>query len=141
MGRIIAIDYGRKRTGIAVTDPLQIIATGLTTIHSSEVFEFLSGYLGKEKVDTIVVGYPRQMNNQPSEAVKYVDPFVRELKKRFPDKEIVLADERFTSKMASRAMIEAGARKKQRQDKAMIDMISAVIILQSFMESRNIYNK
>ncbi len=137
MGRILALDYGRKRTGIAVTDPLRIIATGLDTVSSSEVFEFLTNYTRREKVDTIVVGYPVQMDNSPSEAVHYIDPFVRELRKRFPSLEIILADERFTSKMATRAMIEAGAKKKQRQDKAMIDKISAVIILQSFMEANN----
>jgi putative Holliday junction resolvase len=137
LGRILALDYGRKRTGIAVTDPLRIIATGLDTVSSSEVFEFLTNYTRREKVDTIVVGYPVQMDNSPSEAVHYIDPFVRELRKRFPSLEIILADERFTSKMATRAMIEAGAKKKQRQDKAMIDKISAVIILQSFMEANN----
>jgi len=131
------LDYGRKRTGIAVTDPLRIIATGLDTVSSSEVFEFLTNYTRREKVDTIVVGYPVQMDNSPSEAVHYIDPFVRELRKRFPSHEIILADERFTSKMATRAMIEAGAKKKQRQNKAMVDKISAVIILQSFMEINN----
>lgn len=137
LGRILALDYGRKRTGIAVTDPLQIIATGLETVPSFEIFTFLENYFKKEKVDTIVVGYPVQMNNKPSEAVAYIDPFLKELGKRFPSFKIVLADERFTSKMASRVLVDAGAKKKQRQDKAMIDKISAVIILQSFMDSKN----
>lgn len=136
MSRILAIDYGQKRTGIAVTDPLQMIANGLTTIPSSEVFDYLAGYTASEEVDTIVVGYPRQMNNLPSEAVKYVDPFIRKLKKTYPDKDVVMVDERFTSKMAVRAMIEGGAKKKTRQNKALLDSVSATIILQSYLEMR-----
>lgn len=137
MGRILAIDYGRKRTGIAVTDPLRLIANGLITVPSSEVLSFLIDYFGKEAVDAIIVGYPRQMNNLPSEAVKYIDPFIRNLKKAFPEKEILLVDERFTSKMAVQTMIESGAKKKTRQNKKIVDMISAAIILQSYLESRN----
>ncbi len=136
MGRILAIDYGQKRTGIAVTDPLQMVANGLTTIPSSEVLDYLAGYTANEEVDTIVVGYPRQMNNIPSNSVKYIDPFVRKLKKHYSDKNIVMVDERFTSKMAVRAMIEGGAKKKTRQNKALIDSISATIILQSYLEMR-----
>ena len=136
MGRILAIDYGQKRTGIAVTDPLQMIANGLTTIPSSEVFGFLAGYTTNEEVDTIVVGYPRQMNNLPSDSVKYIDPFIRKLKKTYPDKDIVMVDERYTSKMAVRAMIEGGMKKKKRKNKALIDSVSAAIILQSYLEMR-----
>ncbi len=137
MGRIIALDYGRKRTGIAVTDPLQIIANSLTTVPSSEVMAFLRSYTAKENVDSFVVGYPRQMNNTPSEAVIYIDPFVKQLKQTFPDKEVFLMDERFTSKMALQAMIAGGVKKKDRQNKALIDAVSATIILQSYLEYRN----
>ena len=136
MGRILAIDYGRKRTGIAVTDPLQIIATGLVTLPTAEVMTFLESYLSKETVDEFVVGYPRRMNNLPSEAVKYIEPFIDKLKRKFPDKKVVEADERFTSKMAMQTMIMAGAGKKTRQDKALIDKISATIILQSYLEMK-----
>jgi putative holliday junction resolvase len=137
LGRIIALDYGRKRTGIAVTDPLQIIANSLTTVPSSEVMAFLRSYTAKENVDSFVVGYPRQMNNTPSEAVIYIDPFVKQLKQTFPDKEVFLMDERFTSKMALQAMIAGGVKKKDRQNKALIDAVSATIILQSYLEYRN----
>lgn len=136
MGRILAIDYGRKRTGIAVSDPLQIIATGLATMPTAEVMPFLLAYTKKENVEEFVVGYPRRMNNSPSETVEYIEPFIEKLKILFPDKKIVEADERFTSKMAVQAMIMAGARKKTRQDKALIDKISATIILQSYMEMK-----
>ena len=137
MGRIIAIDFGQKRTGVAVTDPLQIIANSLGTVASSEIIKFLTGYASREKVDAFVVGYPRQMNNQPSESVKHIDPFIKLLKKTFPDKEIFLMDERFTSKMAVQTMISGGVKKKDRQNKALIDSISATIILQSFMEQKS----
>lgn len=136
MGRIVALDYGQKRTGIAATDPLQLIANSLTTVSSSEVISFLVSYLAGEKVDAFVVGYPRQMNNTPSESVKYIDPFVTLLKKTFPDKEVFLMDERFTSKIAMQTMISGGVKKKDRRNKALVDAISATIILQSFMESR-----
>lgn len=137
MGRIIALDYGRKRTGIAATDPLQIIANSVTTVASSEVLNFLLNYTRNEIVDAFVVGYPRQMNNQPSEAVKFIDPFIVQLKKTFPGKEIVLMDERFTSKIAIQTMIDGGVKKKDRQNKALIDSISATIILQSYLEQKN----
>ena len=137
LGRIVAIDFGQKRTGIAVTDPLQIIANSLTTVPSSEVISFLAAYTVKENVDAFVVGYPRQMNNSLSESVRYIDPFIEKLKKTFPGKEVFLIDERFTSKMAVQTMIMGGVRKKARQNKALIDAISATIILQSFMESRH----
>ncbi len=137
MGRIIALDYGQKRTGIAVTDPLQMIANSLTTVPSSEVISFLQKYALSEKVDAFVVGYPRQMNNTLSESVKYIDPFIALLKKTFPDKEVFLMDERFTSKIAVQTMIAGGVKKKDRQNKGLIDAISATIILQSYLEYRS----
>lgn len=137
MGRIVAIDYGRKRTGIAVTDELQIIATGLTTVPSADAISFLTKYVATEKVDCFVVGEPRQMNNSPSESVLYIEPFVRLLKKTFPDIPVDRADERFTSRMAVQTMVQAGLKKKDRQNKALVDQISATIILQSYLEARN----
>lgn len=137
MGRIMALDYGQKRTGIAVTDPLQMIANSLQTVQSSEVIPFLIQYTAKEKVDSFVVGYPRQMNNTLSESVKYIDPFIALLKKTFPGKEVFLMDERFTSKMAVQTMIAGGVKKKDRQNKGLIDAISATIILQSYLEYRS----
>lgn len=141
MGRIIAIDYGQKRVGLAVTDPLQIIASPLITVNATETEVFLTEYLKKETVDEFVVGYPVQMNNKPSEAVKYIDPFLKRLRKLFPGKPVHLADERFTSKMAFRAMINAGAGKKERMDKSIADRVSASIILQSFLEQRSSKNR
>lgn len=139
MGRILAIDYGRKRVGIAVTDPLQIIANSLTTVHSKDIWDFLSDYLKKEDVECIVVGYPKQMNNQASEAVRFINPFLKKLTKTYPDMDVKLVDERFTSKMAHQTMIDAGLKKKDRQNKALVDTISATIILQSYLEQRNKY--
>jgi len=136
LGRIIALDYGRKRTGIAATDPMQLIANSITTVASTEVIKFLLNYTFKETVDAFVVGYPRQMNNQLSESVKYIDPFIVQLKKTFPGKDVILMDERFTSKIAFQTMIMGGVKKKDRQNKAMIDSISATIILQSYLEQR-----
>jgi putative Holliday junction resolvase len=136
MGRIISIDYGNKRTGLAVTDPLQIIASPLETVPTGRLEAFLTDYAAKETVDEFVVGYPVQMNNNPSESVKYIDPFLKRLQKLFPDKPVHLADERFTSKIAFRAMIDGGVKKKERRDKAMVDRVSASIILQSFLERR-----
>jgi putative holliday junction resolvase len=136
MGRILAIDYGRKRTGIAVTDPLQMIATALETVPSHTIIDYLKAYFSKEKVDEVVVGYPKQMNNLPSESVIYVDAFVKQFRKNFPDMLLNLADERFTSKMAFQTMIDGGLKKQQRQDKSLIDKISATIILQSYLESK-----
>jgi putative Holliday junction resolvase len=137
MGRILAIDYGKKRIGLAVTDPMQIIASPLTTVASSSLESFLVDYLKKEEVDEFVVGYPVQLNNLPSESVKYIDPFLKKLRKLFPDKPVHLTDERFTSAMAVRAMIEGGVKKKDRRDKAMIDKISASLILRTFLEKRS----
>jgi putative holliday junction resolvase len=136
MGRIMAIDYGRKRTGIAVTDELQLIANGLTTVASHEIFTFLKDYTAKEKVDMIVVGEPKQMNNQPSESLQFIIPFVNRLKKEFPGMSIEMEDERFTSKIAFQTMIDAGLKKKDRQNKELVDTISATIILQSYMSRK-----
>jgi len=139
VGRILAIDYGKKRAGLAVTDPMKMIANGLTTVHPNELLNYLGDYLNKEKIDTIVVGYPKQMNNQDSECVKDIKPFLKKLKKQFPDIPVELEDERFTSRMAQDAMIQGGMKKKQRQNKANVDKISATIILQSFLERKTTY--
>ncbi|PKP11696.1 MAG: Holliday junction resolvase RuvX [Bacteroidetes bacterium HGW-Bacteroidetes-4] len=136
MGRILAIDYGKKRTGIAVTDTLQIIANGLTTVPSHEVLKFLKDYLQKEPVEAFVVGYARQMDHSDSESMQYIEPFVKQLVKHFPQLPVYRVDERFTSKMAFQTMIDGGLKKKQRQNKALVDTISATIILQSFMEQK-----
>lgn len=135
LGRILAIDYGKKRTGIAVTDELRLIASGLTTIQTSDIIPFLMEYLNKEVVDVIVVGEPKQMNNAPSESEALIVPFVQEITKHFPKLPIKRQDERFTSKMAFQTMLDSGLKKKQRRNKALIDEISATIILQSYMES------
>jgi putative Holliday junction resolvase len=134
MGRILAIDYGQKRVGIAVTDELKIIANGLTTVPSAEIFDFLKTYLSKEQVELFLVGEPKQMNNAPSESSKFVEPFVKKLAQFFPDIPIKRTDERFTSKMAFQSMIDMGLKKKDRQNKATIDKISATIMLQSYLE-------
>ncbi|MBO4851283.1 MAG: Holliday junction resolvase RuvX [Prevotella sp.] len=136
MSRILSIDYGRKRTGIAVTDPLKIIAGGLATVSTYRLLDFLGDYFQKEEVELVVVGEPKQTNGQPSENMARVNTFVRNFKKRFPDIPVTLYDERFTSTLAHRAMIDGGLRKKARQDKALVDEISATIILQSYMEAR-----
>ncbi|MBF6628874.1 MAG: Holliday junction resolvase RuvX [Proteiniphilum sp.] len=136
MARLLSIDYGKKRTGIAVSDPLQIIANGLTTVETSGLFEFLSDYLHKEEVSCIVVGLPRQMNNELSENMKRVEPFVNRLRKLYPNIPVDYFDERFTSRMALQTMIDGGVKKKGRQNKALVDEISATIILQGYMESK-----
>lgn len=136
MARILSIDYGRKRVGVAVTDPGQIIATRLTTIPTHTIWDFLKEYFLKEKVETVVVGYPRQMNNEASEAVRYINPFLRKFQQVYPEIRLELYDERFTSKMAFQTMIDGGLKKKQRQNKEMIDGISATIILQNYLEQR-----
>ncbi len=141
MGRIIGIDYGTKRIGIAVTDPLQIIASPLTTVNTHEFENYLAGYIKTEQIDAFVIGYPVQMNNRPSKSVKYIDPFIRNLEKSFPGIPVHLADERFTSQMAFKAMIDGGIRKKGRQDKSMVDRISASIILQSWLDKSRIQNR
>ena len=136
MGRIIAIDYGRKRTGIAVTDTLQMIANGLTTVPSGELSKFLVDYVSKESVDRFVVGLPKQMNNQPSENMVRIEPFVNRLRKVLPSITVEYVDERFTSVLAHQAMLDGGLKKKDRQRKELVDEISATIILQSYMDSR-----
>lgn len=136
MGRIIAIDYGRKRTGLAVTDVLQMIANGLTTVPSGELVGYLSNYVSREPVELFVVGLPKQMNNEPSENMKYVEAFVTHLKRTLPDIPVQYYDERFTSVLAHRAMLEGGLKKKKRQEKGLVDEISAVIILQQYLESK-----
>lgn len=134
MGRILAIDYGTKRTGIAVSDPLRIIAGGLETVPTKELERWLAKYFAAEDVSTIVVGKPTQMNGAPSETWRFVEPLVARLRRAWPKKEIVLHDERFTSVMAHRTMLESGIGKMARRDKALVDKISATIILQSYME-------
>lgn len=140
MGRIIAIDYGKKRVGIAVTDPCQIIANSLTTVKSHDILQFIMDYCTKENVERIVVGHPKQMDNTDSESMIYIKPFLTALKRKLPNIPIVMYDERFTSVLAHKALLEGGAKKKQRQDKEIIDAISATIILQSYMESQRNLN-
>lgn len=137
MSRIIGIDYGTKRIGLAVTDPTQIFASPLNTVSPQEFEKFVEDYLRSEEVDAFVIGYPVQMNNKPSESVKYINPFIKKLKKKYPLKHIHLVDERFTSQMALRTMINGGVKKKERKDKSMVDKISASIILQSFLDNRS----
>lgn len=137
MGRLLAIDYGTKRTGLAVSDPLQIISTALETVETSTLFSFLKKYTDKEQVDAFVVGMPKTLSNQDSSITPLVRKFVEELKKMFPEKPIHLMDERFTSSMAMRTMIDGGMKKKDRRDKSNVDKISATIILQDFMASTN----
>ena len=141
MGRILAIDYGTKRVGVATTDPSQIIATGLTTIHPNELIAYLKEYMKTETVDRIVVGDPKRMNNEPAQAAAGADQLTERLKKEFPNVQFDRMDERFTSKIAFGAMIEGGLKKKQRADKALIDKMSATIILQSYMEQQNSLNR
>ncbi|HTA27920.1 MAG TPA: Holliday junction resolvase RuvX [Bacteroidia bacterium] len=136
MKRILAIDYGTKRTGIAVTDTAQIIASGLTTISTQEIFKFINDYLTKEKVECIVVGEPKNLNNTPSEIAAAINDFIKKLKIKHPEMLIYRVDERFTSKMAFQAMIAGGVKKMDRRNKATVDMVSAAIILQSFMEMK-----
>jgi len=138
MERIVGIDYGRKRTGIAVSDPLGIFATALQTIPAFEVIDFLKDYSQKEKINLFVVGFPMNMNNKPSEAAADVQIFLKHLKKHFPDIPVVLEDERFTSKMALNAMIEGGVKKMKRRDKSLADKISAAIILQSYIDRESL---
>ena len=133
MGRIVAIDYGKKRTGIAVTDELQLIASGLTTVATHDLIDFLKKYVQEEQVVKFVVGEPKQMNNTPSESEIFITPFLNRLKKVFPELPIEREDERFTSKLAVRTMIDSGLTKKQRKNKALIDEISATIILQAYL--------
>ena len=136
MGRILAIDFGRKRTGLAVTDALRITANPLLTIETKELIDWLQDYFSHEPVDEVVIGHPTQMNGQDSESMNYIRPFLGVFKKTFPDKPITMYDERFTSVLAHRAMIDGGMRKKDRQDKAVVDKIAACIILEDYLESK-----
>ena len=138
MARIVSIDYGKKRTGLAVTDPLQIIPGGLATVSTSTLFEFLSDYVQKEQVERIVIGEPRQPNGQPSENLARVQQFVNRWRKAMPQIPIEYFDERFTSLLAHQAMLSGGLKKKARQDKALVDEISATIILEDYMRSRKL---
>ncbi len=139
--RIMAIDYGQKRTGIAVTDPLGMIANGLVTVPSHTAVQFVVDYTQKEAVERIVVGEPRDMQNMASDASRFVEPFVKKLRLALPEIPVERIDERFTSKMAFQTMIDAGLNKKRRRDKALVDTISATIILQSYLESLNFLRK
>ena len=136
MARILAIDYGKKRTGLAVTDVLQIIANGLTTVPTHTLMDFILDYVKREPVERIVVGLPKQMNNQPSENMARIEPFVNRLRKVLPNIPVEYVDERFTSVLAHQAMLDGGLKKKDRQCKELVDEISATIILQSYMDSR-----
>lgn len=136
MGRILAIDYGTKRTGLAVTDPLRIIATGLETVETNDLIAFLTNYFQKEQVDEVVIGMPKRLNNEDSEIAPQVRKFVDQFKTKFATKPIFLADERFTSALAQRAMLDGGMKKKDRQVKGNVDKISATLILQSYLEMR-----
>ena len=135
MGRIIAIDYGTKRTGLAVTDPLRIIAGALATVETKQLEKYLADYFSKNDVDVIVLGKPSQMNGQPSETMRFIEPLAGRLRHAYPDKQVVLYDERFTSVLAHRTILDSGIGKMARRDKALVDRISATIILQSYMDS------
>ncbi len=139
MGRIMGIDYGRKRTGVAVTDPLKIIAGNLATVPTHTLMQFIKDYLSREQVERIVVGQPTQLNGEPSESMKYITPFVNRLRKELPDMPVVMYDERFTSTIAHQAMIDGGMKKSDRRDKNRVDAIAATIILNDYLQS--IYNQ
>jgi putative Holliday junction resolvase len=140
MGRLLSIDYGRKRCGIAVTDTLRIVATGLTTVASASLMEFLKGYVAREPVDEIVVGLPTTLRGEPSESMRYITPAINRLKKELPGIPVTFWDERFTSVLAHRSMIDGGMKKMARRDKAVVDEISATILLNDYLQSKN-YNK
>ena len=131
----MAIDYGKVRTGLAVTDPVRIIATALTTVETPALLPYLKDYCAREEVDLFVVGEAKRMDGSPSESMQYIEPFVAELRKTFPDKEVARIDERFTSKMAFQTMIDSGLKKKDRRNKGMVDQIAATIMLQDFLKS------
>lgn len=135
MGRILAIDYGQKRVGLAVTDPMQIIANSLDTVSANEVLTYIASYIAREKVDKFVVGLPKQMNGTDSQSMQYIGPFVKKLRELFPDIELIYVDERFTSVLAHKTMLDGGLKKKDRQVKGLVDRISATIILQTYLES------
>ncbi len=136
MGRILGIDYGRKRTGVAVTDPLQIVASAIGTMPTHTLIDFIVAYVAREQVDAIVVGQPTQLNGQPSESMRYIEPFLNRLRKVLPDVPVVMYDERFTSTIAHRAMIDGGMKRSDRRDKARVDSIAATIILNDYLNSR-----
>lgn len=140
MGRILAIDYGRKRTGLAVTDPLRITASPLLTVETAQLVPWLRDYFAREQVDEVVIGHPTQMNGQESESMNYIRPFLGLFRKTFPDKPITMFDERFTSVLAHRAMIAGGMKKKDRQNKAVVDRIAACIILEDYLDKLKIEN-
>ena len=134
MDRILGIDYGRKRVGVAVSDPLHIFASALETVPSAKIVEYLKNYTSKEKVERIVVGYPMNLNGRPAECAQYVDVFLKHLKKQFPDIPVTLEDERFTSQLAMKAMIAGGMKKSDRREKGSVDKVSAAIILQTYLD-------
>ncbi len=136
MGRILGIDYGRKRTGISVTDPLQIVAGNLATVPTHTLMSFIKDYITREQVDRIIIGQPTQLNGDPSESMKYITPFVKQLHKELPDMPVVMYDERFTSTIAHRAMIDGGMKKSDRRDKSRVDAIAATIILNDYLQSK-----
>lgn len=140
MGRLLAIDFGRRRCGIAVTDPLRLVATGLTTVDTSQLVKFISDYSARESVDEIIVGFPRDVHGQESESMRYLRPAIQRLAKAIPDIPIRFFDERFTSVLAHRAMLESGMKKTQRRDKATVDTMAAAIILNDYLQSRQ-YNQ
>ena len=139
MGRILGIDYGRKRTGIAVTDPLKIVAGNLDTVPTHTLMQYIKEYVAREQVERIVIGKPMQLNGEPSESMKYIEPFVNRLHKELPDMPVVMYDERFTSTLAHKAMIDGGMKKSDRRDKARVDAIAATIILNDYLQSK--YNQ
>jgi len=138
MTRLLALDYGTKRVGIAVTDELQLIASGLCTVRTHDCMDFLIEYLSKESVSTIVMGMPKNLRNQNTDATPYVKGFAKQIRKQFPEMKVELIDERFTSKIAFQSMIDGGLKKKARQDKTLVDEVSATLILQSYMEQQKI---
>ena len=139
MGRILGIDYGRKRSGVAVTDPMQIVAGNLATVPTHTLLQFIKDYIARETVDRIVIGQPVQLNGEPSESMKYITPFVNRLRKELPLLPVVMYDERFTSVIAHKAMIDGGMKKSDRRDKSRVDAIAATIILNDYLQSK--YNQ
>lgn len=136
MGRLLSIDYGRKRCGIAVTDPMRIVATGLTTVPSHRLEEFLNDYFSREQVDAVIVGLPTTLRGEPSESMRYINPAIARLRRVFPNLTITFWDERFTSVLAHRSMLEGGLKKSDRRDKALVDEMSATILLNDYLNSR-----
>ena len=136
MAKVLALDYGSKRVGIAVTDELQLIASGLDTVHSKDIISFLENYFKTNDVEVVVIGEAKDLKNYPAESAKIIEPFVKHFSRKFPDKKIERVDERFTSKIAFQAMIDGGLKKKDRQNKALIDQISATLILQSYLDQK-----